>query len=345
MSHHHVPLRTGRARFVAILICLIAIGLIFALGSMIGELAFTASSAPARNPFGVGISEGGGAATGIAAMILEFQARFSQAMTASLSVIQSSGSGLSSLMGLGFAYGVFHAAGPGHGKAVIAAYAFSREKAIGRTIGMASAAALLQALVAIAIVMVLAVIINVTAPTMRYATSMIEVISFLAIALVGVALLWAKASRLSSLVIPQSPHTHHEHCHHHPDDHDHAGHSHAPISDHRAGLKGMVAAIIAAGMRPCSGSLLVLVLALSQGNFGIGILAALAIGLGTAITTSGLAVFAILAKGSAMRLLQHHFNASALRVITSLEVLAAALVFALGFSLLVASLSGFITTG
>jgi len=338
-THHHAA--SSSARIKAIIIAVISIGIVIAIGAGIGDWISTASAPAQKSPFSVGISEGGAKSTGLAAIILDIQARFSTAMTSSLSLFRDGQSGLLMLIGLGFAYGVFHAAGPGHGKAVIAAYAFSHEKSVGRTIGMASAAAALQTFVAIAIVTILSVIINVTAPTMRNATHLVELLSFSAIALVGLVLLWDKSKSLArSLGHTQDEHghNHHDHRHHnHHHDNHHHGHSHAPIAPSGSGLGGAVSAIIAAGIRPCSGSILILVFALSQSLFYAGVLAAIAIGIGTAITTCALAVFAILAKQAATKLAEQRSATHAALVVNGLEVLAAAFVFALGASLLWAS--------
>ena len=343
---------TARTRLFALAIGLIAIAIIFILGLGLGEW-FTTQTAPvSKNPFSVGISEGGAPTNGIAVFILDIQSRFSEAMTTSLSLFKQGNSGLLSFIAIGFAYGIFHAAGPGHGKAVIAAYAFSREKAVGRTIAMATAAATLQTVVAITLVTSLSLIIRVTAPTMRNTTQVVELISYLAIAIVGLALLWEKASGLAFMIgggghnsdhdndhIHHYDH-HHNHTHHIIDRHAHHGHTHAPISPRSTGLKGIISAVLAAGIRPCSGSILILVFALSQNLYGIGILAAVAIGTGTAITTSGLAVFAILAKTAALKIVKAHSNEKAILVVNGLEVLAAAFVFTLGASLIITTFTG-----
>lgn len=60
--------------------------------------------------------------------------------------------------------------------------------------------------------------------------------------------------------------------------------------------------VLAAGLRPCSGAILVLVFALAQGIFTAGVVATLAMSLGTAITTSALASVAVLAGGLAVRI-------------------------------------------
>ncbi len=350
-AHHSLPM-TARTRLLALAIGLLAITIIFILGLGLGEWITTQTPLVSKNPFSVGISEGGSPTNGFAVFILNIQSRFSEAMTTSLSLFKQGNSGLLSFIGIGFAYGIFHAAGPGHGKAVIAAYAFSREKAVGRTIAMATAAAALQTLVAITLVTLLSLIIRVTAPTMRNTTQIVEMISYLAIAIVGFALLWEKASGLA-FVIGGAGHNadhdddhihhhdhHHDHTHHRHDHNAHHGHTHAPISPRSAGLKGMMSAVVAAGIRPCSGSILILVFALSQNLYGIGILAAVAIGTGTAITTSGLAVFAILAKTAALKIVKAHSNEKAILVVNGLEVLAAAFVFTLGASLIITTFTG-----
>lgn len=341
-THHHAA--SSSTRIKAIIIAVISIGIVIAIGAGIGDWISTASAPAQKSPFSVGISEGGAKSTGLAAIILDIQARFSTAMTSSLSLFRDGQSGLLMLIGLSFAYGVFHAAGPGHGKAVIAAYAFSHEKSVGRTIGMASAAAALQTFVAIAIVTILSVIINVTAPTMRNATHLVELLSFSAIALVGLVLLWDKSKSLArSLGHTQDEHGHNHHDHRHHNHHH--GHSHAPIAPSGSGLGGAVSAIIAAGIRPCSGSILILVFALSQSLFYAGVFAAIAIGIGTAITTCALAVFAILAKQAATKLAEQRSATHAALVVNGLEVLAAAFVFALGASLLWASQATMLFSG
>ena len=356
MSAHHALNLTPQTRLMTVAIAAIAVLIVILFGAAIGEWITTQLPPVSKNPFSVGISEGGAASNGIAAAILDVQARFSEAMTRSLSLIKQGEAGVFSFIAIGFAYGIFHAAGPGHGKAVIAAYAFSREKAIGRTIAMASAAAALQSLVAIALVTILSLLIRVTAPTMRNATQLIELLSFLAIAAVGLVLLWQKAAHLAVTICAKREHSdqnndhgdhaHHPHSHdHHHHGHDHHGHTHAPIAPAHAGWKGMMSAIVAAGIRPCSGSILILVFALSQNLFAVGVLAAIAIGVGTAITTSGLAVFAILAKAAATKIARRHSDERAQLVVTALEVLAASFVFVLGLSLIIASITGAVSNG
>ena len=98
-------------------------------------------------------------------------------------------------MTIGFAYGVFHAAGPGHGKAVIAGYLVASERALIKGFALSLSAALVQALVAIAIVSVAAVALHATAGTMTKVTGAVEVASFAAVAAIGGVLTWRKAGK------------------------------------------------------------------------------------------------------------------------------------------------------
>ena len=92
--------------------------------------------------------------------------------------------------------------------------------------------------------------------------------------------------------------------------------------------------MIAAGMRPCSGSILILVFALSQGMFTIGIAAAIAIAVGTAVTTSLLAVLSLLAASVATRLANRIDQTRAVFVAKLIEIGVSAFVMALGLALL-----------
>ena len=66
------------------------------------------------------------------------------------------------------------------------------------------------------------------------------------------------------------------------------------------GWRRGLAAILAVGLRPCSGAILLLVFALAQGPFWLGVVSTFVMGLGTALTVAAIATFAV-AAGSAAR--------------------------------------------
>ena len=95
-------------------------------------------------------------------------------------------------MGISFVYGIFHAAGPGHGKAVISSYLFANEETWRRGIALSLASAVMQSLTAITIVGVAAILLGATAKLMSDTVNLIETASYVLIVLLGARLLWVK---------------------------------------------------------------------------------------------------------------------------------------------------------
>src|ERR1700741_3678170 len=125
---------------------------------------------------------------GIAGWVLEKQALFYRALAGMIRSAKADGFGLWGLMGLSFVYGIFHAAGPGHGKAVISSYLVANGETWRRGVALSFASALIQALVAVALVGIAAVLLNATAATMRSAVNVIETASYGLIILIGLRL-------------------------------------------------------------------------------------------------------------------------------------------------------------
>lgn len=337
-SHHPTPARSQLLRTV--IIALAALLIMLAAGGLIGSLLGSSDGGQAmpKSPFGVGLKEGGGGMDRLSNAILSVQSAFSKAMTGAISLLSTDPAAIWTLLALSFGYGVFHAAGPGHGKAVIAAYGMARDQAVTRAVMMALAAALLQALVAIGLVGVLSILLNATAARMGEVATLIEALSFAAIGVVGLVLLWQKSGSLAALGPASGAHHTHDHHGHEHQDGEACTHHHAPVAVEGSGLKGAVAAVLAAGIRPCSGAIIVLVFAVSQNVPGIGVLAASVMALGTALTTGGLAALAILAKRTATRLAGRIDSQGALTTARVLEVLAAAFLAMIGISLLIGTL-------
>ncbi len=119
------------------------------------------------------------------------------------------------------------------------------------------------------------------------------------------------------------------------------GHSHAPdpklIAGDRFDWKTAWTAIVAVGLRPCTGALVVLSFAFLNGLFVSGIVSVFAMALGTAITVSVLATLAVTAKNAAVRI--GGSGSAGVRIGTAIEIAGAAMVFLLGLLLLTAALS------
>jgi ABC-type nickel/cobalt efflux system permease component RcnA len=134
------------------------------------------------------------------------------------------------LAGLSFLYGVLHAAGPGHGKAVISSYVLANRETARRGIALSFLAAFFQACSAIAFVAVLALLLKSTSFQMKAAESWIETASWVMVAGIGVWLLWRQVRPLfASRTVAASEHASHghAHAHGHSHTHGHAPHVHA----------------------------------------------------------------------------------------------------------------------
>lgn len=328
MSLTSAAVPAPRALSTRILTAALALALVAgAIGLIAWLIALYSPPAPPppRNPFGTALPrEALPSTTGIGAVLIAWQSSFYRELTATLKAVAQTPAAIWGLLGLSFGYGVFHAAGPGHGKAVISGYIVADNRSLWRGLGLSAAAAILQALVAIGIVSVATLIFRTTAAQMNVATSLIEQGSFLLVALVGLAVLWRKSG--SFVALGQSGAAH---------DAATCDHAHLPDAETVSRLRDwrdMAGVVFAAGLRPCAGALIILVFAASQGLYWAGIASALAMALGTAITTGALAAFAVFFKFAALRMASGG-SLRAVRLLAGLELLAAAFIVVLGVAL------------
>ena len=346
--------RVIRPLAIVLLLALLAF-VIFGLN----DKSFSAS------PLGIGSSEPSfstsfGPLQSILMTINQYQQQFYRALTAALKAMQDDPVKVLGLVGLSFAYGVFHAAGPGHGKAVISSYMIANETELKRGIAISLVSSLAQAVTAILLVGTAYLFLRGTSVSMRDATLYMERASFLLIAVFGLWLLYTK----TRAIFRGTGHSHGTHDHHHGHDerHDHASHDHHHDHDHHVhgpdcgcghvhmpepkdlggkdfDWKGAGSAVLAIGMRPCSGALIVLTFALLNGLILGGIASVFAMAIGTSITVSTLAIIAVSAKGLAVRLAGPG-SKRATRIGYGIEIGGALLVTLLGLTLFAASMTG-----
>ena len=275
-------------------------------------------------------------ASGFFGWIFAQQAAFYTQLREAIKAATVSGSAGWTLITISFLYGIFHAAGPGHGKAVIASYMLADNATWKRGALLAAISAFVQALVAVAFVGAAVLIFGATARNMNVAASAIEIVAYSLIVLLGLYLLWKKGAAFVAAWRGEPDAHDHHHGHDHNHAHDHHGHSHGPEPAELKGedwfRRGMIAAV-AAGLRPCSGAILVLVFAMAQGIFLIGVAATFAMGAGVAITVTAIALLAVFGKGLAVRLTGAMGGRSEL-MLRGIEVFGALLVIALGLLLL-----------
>jgi ABC-type nickel/cobalt efflux system permease component RcnA/ABC-type uncharacterized transport system substrate-binding protein len=293
--------------------------------------------------------------TGFFGWLAEMQKEFYGAINGALNDLKRGQNAFWVLGSLSFLYGVLHAAGPGHGKVVIASYVVANERQVRRGVQLSFVSAMLQSAVAIGFVLVAAALLNLTATAMNNAASWIGIASYALIALLGLYLIGRKlfgwghrhAHRRDAHIhdhdhLEHGHHGHHGHTHgdRRPDPIDHHHHEHFVPPQRATGTwQEQLGVILAVGLRPCSGALIVLAFAFSQGLLLAGIGAVVLMGLGTALTVAVIASLALGFKGALNRL-DNPSGGTAAWIVSGAELLGAVMVFLFGVLFLVASLSG-----
>jgi nickel/cobalt exporter len=285
--------------------------------------------------------------TGLTGWIFAKQAEFYRSLSTFIRASKEDGAAMWGLFSISFLYGVFHAVGPGHGKAVISSYLVANRETWRRGVALSFASAAIQSVVAIVVVAIAAVLVGATATAIGLTVHVVEIVSYGLVILVGLRLMYVKGRAFliacRDLTWHQAPvlvaasafggksfqppgqrpgavamrlgpcqfegcagHVHGFQCAHHQDHHESAwGHAHGPEPAELAGAGGWrrgLSAVIAVGLRPCSGAIIVLIFALAQDLFWTGVGATLLMGLGTAVTVAVIATVAVSARQVAGRI-------------------------------------------
>jgi nickel/cobalt exporter len=307
---------------VAVLFLLCA----FALPAQEGSNPFT-SSGPAPRASLVG--PGSGLSGWALQLLAPVQRELNDSLAAVTQSLQGSRTlaGLLLVLGLSLAYGVFHAAGPGHGKTVVSSYFVANEPRVTHVLLVGNLIALVHALSALTVVLVLSFLVHgFLSSGVDQANGYIQKVSFGIIAVIGLYLLVQRIRGRSH---------HHGHVHAHASD---EGHQHEPGHGHdhpTRGLRSLLVIALPAGMIPCPGAIAVIVFALSLHMFWVSVISVAAMSLGMGITISVAALLVVLAKRGALRL----FSGGGERQTTVrrvVEIAGAAVLFLFGSLLLIA---------
>lgn len=312
----------------------------------------------AHTPLGIGASDtpvsvSTGPFAGLMNKINQYQQDFYRALRTALIAMREEPQKLWWLIAMSFAYGIFHAAGPGHGKVIIASYIVANDVQLKRGVLLSFIAAIAQGLMAVLVVGATWFILRRLGISTTQTTFGLELASYGLIVAIGLWLLWRKAksyilARIKKREMTQDGHGHHHTHHDGHHDHSHSadgtcnscGHAHMPSPaalSKELSLKDAWSVIMAVGIRPCSGAIIVLTFSLLNGLYMGGILSVFAMAIGTAITVSLLATLAVSAKTLALRFADgtsgaHHLGAL-------VEIFGALLIILFGVTLMMAALN------
>jgi nickel/cobalt transporter (NicO) family protein len=233
--------------------------------------------------------------------INELQAQAYQLLSKGLLALKSGDTNaLWAFYGAAFLYGVFHAAGPGHGKAVISSYLLATGDSLKRGLMLSWVSSLSQGLVALIFTGAAVWVFGATSKMMQTGLAALDLIFAVGLLLIGLRLLYR-------WFIPDAS------CAHLP-----------PVEQLKAQRhwREDAALIFTIAIRPCSGAIFIAFFALSQGLWLYGLLAVLLMAIGTAITVSLLAFMAVFMKKLAVRLASKG-STWAITVFKALEIIAA----------------------
>lgn len=234
-----------------------------------------------------------GGADALAGWAAAGQRRFQEATAGALIRLRAGEPGaLAALLGLSFAYGFFHAVGPGHGKVLIGGYGAGRQVGLGRLSAIAVAASLAQGASAVALVYAGVLALGWTRQQMTgFAEGLLTQVSYSAIALVGLWLVWRGARHLAATGRDAEATAT---C---------CGHAHVPPPEalrRAGGLREAALLVTGVALRPCTGALFLLIMTWQLGIAAAGIAGTFAMALGTASVTLIAAALAVAGRAGAL---------------------------------------------
>lgn len=269
----------------------------------------------------------------LVSQIIEWQKYFHSLLAEHIKGISEdpSGHGLA-LIGLSFAYGVFHAIGPGHGKAIIVTYLGSHKESLKRGALISLLAALFQALIAILLIVVLAKLLSIKFSAVNTYADNITTVSYVLVMALGSFLFITASMRQFKRIRFTHAAEDHSHTHHH-NEHNCCGGHHAHQSTPQESWSRSIGVVVSMGMRPCAGAIVVLIYAHLVGAFVYGILATLMMGLGTGLSIAAIALGTQLAQNWFVNLAKSELFQSSFHTGNWLRMIGGIIIFLLGLSL------------
>lgn len=260
----------------------------------------------------------------VAAWAAGWQREFQNSLAGTLRALRAEEPGaVYLLLSVCFAYGFFHAIGPGHGKLLVGAYGLGRRVALLRLAVIALVSSLGQAVTAILLVLVGLLLVGWTRQQLTGAAESL-MLPASTLAVTGIGLWLVLRGAMSLWRLRKSGSDGHSHVSVQRG-HDHAGcvHIHAPSLEEverAGGLRDTLLIVGGIAIRPCSGAILLLVLTAYMDMLPLGIAGTLAMALGTAALTVGVAVASVFVREST--LFSFGDSTAAARLLPAIEVTA-----------------------
>ncbi len=190
-------------------------------------------------------------------------------------------------LAVAFAFGALHAKSPGHGKTMVAAYLVGSRGTMKQAAFLGGMVTLTHTISVFLLGLVTLVFAKYLAP--EKLVTWLGVASGVSIVLIGTSLFYKRLRAIQHA----NAHAHGHHHHHHHHDHDHT-HSHVPEGD--VSLKSLIALGASGGMVPCPSALVLLLISISLGHVGLGLLLLVSFSLGLAGVLMAIGMLVIYAK-------------------------------------------------
>lgn len=280
----------------------------------VGSNPFTAKDAGPRTGYA-------GFMSGISAFFFNAMAPVQKTLNESLAAITRSLQGSRSLGGLLFVillslvYGMFHAAGPGHGKTIVSSYFLANEAKLKHSFVIGYLIAAVHALAALAVVLVLYYVIRgLFSAGIEQADHYIQLATFAIITVLGAFMLLGRIRGTG---------------HHH---------AHGKGAESGVTFRSLFSIAVPAGVIPCPGAVAVILFALSLHMLGVSVLSVVSISIGMGITISATGALVILAKRGAVKVMaggDTHRDSVVRRIV---EIGGAGILFLFGLAFFLAQL-------
>ena len=187
------------------------------------------------------------------------------------------------LLGLSFLYGVLHSAGPGHGKMIMTTFLATHPTKLKHGLILTILSAFMQALVAVLLVSILVFLFNQSMRDINSRAAELISLSCLMMTGLGIIIIFRAVKVLWI----------HIYLKHH---HDHKHFASADEINNASTWQAYLGIIVSIGIRPCTGAIMVLLFSNMVGIFWLGVASAFVMAIGTAITTSIIALLTISGK-------------------------------------------------